>query len=286
MSPIFTVEEETLITQYQAFKLTSQQATSVEGGATIPVAPASFSPAFGGGRSATNTQELRYSLWPLPDGLQDPGIVQHRPGLTEIKGAPIAYALLNLRNQQIFSAMKIDPSTGIPNRGPQPCFTNFDWQKPADAPGNQYVLAIGREVTAGGGIKVNLAVLQIGASGERSSSTGNKLTVRFRQTGLQEAAANTTATQRAAAPPATAQRPRPPVASAGNQLPNDLGVLRNRLRAICDSGDSAEECSKKVENLLDARVGFLSRPFDLQNLNLGNDFMNMDNRRRRLEEQR
>jgi hypothetical protein len=103
----------------------------------------------------------------------------------ELRAAPIALVLLNLRYAQIGAALKIDPLTGLKRDRQEACLTNFNLAKPSDDPKNSYTLALTISVQANGSVSVGVAAAKIGLSGGGSTTTGHTLTVAFAQRSLE-----------------------------------------------------------------------------------------------------
>jgi hypothetical protein len=94
--------------------------------------------------------------------------------------------LLALRDALVLSAMRFDFSANPPKpRPPQPCFTDYNPDKPASDAGNTFKLALSITNDLTGGISIKVTVLNFSATGESKSTTGNTLTVSFIQHGLQ-----------------------------------------------------------------------------------------------------
>lgn len=144
----------------------------------VPIAPSgtiTFS------RQATNSQTLDYTLYAIPYKMQPDLQNVTAPTDDELRGAPIAQVLLNLRYAQIGAALKIDPLSGAARGSPEACLTNFSLAKPSDDPKNSYVLALSIVVGANGSVSVGVAAAKIGVSGGSTTTTGHTLTVSFAQ---------------------------------------------------------------------------------------------------------
>jgi hypothetical protein len=124
----------------------------------------------------TNTQELDYTLWPLASD-QQPSFPIPTP--EDLDKAPIAKALLALREALINSARKTSP-------GPQACFTDYNPAKPSDDPGNSFKLGLSFVNDVTGGFELTVWVLDFTATTETKGTTGNTLTVSFAQRGTQD----------------------------------------------------------------------------------------------------
>jgi hypothetical protein len=151
--------------------------------APIPIAP---SGTFSFSRATHNTQTLDYNLWPFEMTLQGADFLATRPPTQDdIKGAPIAAVLLNLRQAQITGATRTNYLTGDP-RWPQPCFTNYDPGKPGGDPGHKFTIGLTVTTSVSGSVSVGVSALKVGASGGQTTATGHSLTVTFVQRGLAE----------------------------------------------------------------------------------------------------
>jgi hypothetical protein len=95
------------------------------------------------------------------------------------KPAPIAEVLLSLREALINGAKK-SPSS----KGPQPCFTDYNPDKPAADAGNTFKLGLSFTTDATGGLEIKVGILDLTATTEWKGTTGNTLTVSFVQRGL------------------------------------------------------------------------------------------------------
>jgi hypothetical protein len=124
-------------------------------------------------RDVTNTEVLDYHLWPLEMSRQ-PLLMSTQP---DLDSAPIAKVLLSLREALIESAKK----TAI---GPQPCFTDYNPDKPAADAGNTFKLGLSFVNDLTGGFELSVGVLDLTATTESKGTTGNTLTVSFVQRGL------------------------------------------------------------------------------------------------------
>ncbi|MGO9137265.1 MAG: hypothetical protein ACLP9S_04690 [Syntrophales bacterium] len=159
-------------------------------GVTIPISGGTVTPSAGQTHETMDTQVLDYNLWPLP--LEDQrseltSYYKNRDIDKDVSGAPIALVLLDLRSALIQSAMKYDYSTTPPKqKSPQPCFTDYNPDKPAGDAGNLFKIGLTITNDSTGGISINVAPLSIGATGEAKSTTGNTLSVSFIQRGVQD----------------------------------------------------------------------------------------------------
>jgi hypothetical protein len=159
----------------------------VKFGLSVPLPGVTLGPSIGQSREKVNAQTLDFNLWPLVMSDQDPRLMGSMPSEVDIKSAPIARALLDLRNALILSATKLDYSTNPPKpRAPQPCFTDYDPANPSKDAGNLFKIAITTTLDSTGGLSVSVAPLTFTPSGEGKSITGNTLSVAFVQQGLQE----------------------------------------------------------------------------------------------------
>jgi hypothetical protein len=175
------------ISSVEATLLTTQDnSVGASGSVKIPVNLVTLTGGAGYSREVNNTQKLTYHLWPIYKPLpiaNELGVVTGPVTQDEWNKAPIAQALINLRNALVISSLVNPDGTGvIPHR--HQCFTDFNPDKPADDPKNSYQLAITitRDKKFNGGIGVSLANLD--ATSESKSITGNTLTVQFAQQDL------------------------------------------------------------------------------------------------------
>jgi hypothetical protein len=142
----------------------------------IPVSAVTIGPSASAKMDTTNTQTLTYNLWPVALGEQLSTL--GAPSQADIDGAPIAKVLLALRDAIIESAKK-----GV-GKGPQPCFADYNPQKPSSDAGNTFKLGLTFVTDTTGGIDVSVGVLDLNASTEMKGTTGNTLTIAFVQRGL------------------------------------------------------------------------------------------------------
>jgi hypothetical protein len=161
---------------------------SLNVGVTVPFHGGSGTLSGGVKKEFTNTQVLDYNLWPLEIALQNPDVSAQNPSEPDIKGAPIAQVLRDLRNALVLSAMRLDysNSNGPISRGPQPCFTDYDPDKPVSDAGNTFKIGLSVENNVNGGISITASLLNISASETITSTTGNTLTVSFVQQDLDQ----------------------------------------------------------------------------------------------------
>lgn len=185
------------ITQVQAdlsVLTTSEGGLSI--GATLPVSAVTTVGVSGSfSRSEQTTQTLRYNLWPLPNRrtgapLAVNPVASDLAGIVaDLQQAPIAATLLNLRNQQIISAMVTNPISQRLNPVARSCFANFNLAAPSTSPGN--LVTMGLTVTGSLGTKVSVGIgpVAVGLSDNYTRTTGNSLTISFAQPGIDEAMA-------------------------------------------------------------------------------------------------
>ena len=175
-------------------ELTTTDDTTVGGniGFTVPVDVVTIKGKAGTSKEISNTQKLDYSVWPAALDQQPDLKSLVPPSMEEIDSAPIASTLLSLRNSQIFSAMKfnpsrIDPKTGrsMANPRPQTCFYNVNPQDPTKS-NNTYTLGLSITHNPSGSLTISPAFVDVTLSGEKKSITGNKLTVTFFQHDVKE----------------------------------------------------------------------------------------------------
>jgi hypothetical protein len=160
--------------------------TGVKFGLSLPIPGGTVGPSIGQSKERVNAQTLDFNLWPLLMRDQDLAVIENMPSDADIKSAPIARALLDLRNALILSATKMDFSTSSPKpRAPLPCFTDYDPANPTKDAGNLFKIALTTTVDSTGGLSIGIAPLTFTGSGESKSITGNTLTVAFVQQGLQ-----------------------------------------------------------------------------------------------------
>jgi hypothetical protein len=157
--------------------------SNVKFGLTIPVLPVTLGPSVAVTNDTLNTQTLDYNLWPLATVDQEFLAGTKEPSTDELKKAPIAVALLDLRNALILAATKVDYKTGSP-RGPLPCFTDYNPGSPAADAGNSFKLQLQITFDPTAGLTVGIPPLTAGATVESKSVSGNTLTVTFLQRGV------------------------------------------------------------------------------------------------------
>ena len=95
--------------------------------------------------------------------------------------APIAQALLALRGALIDSALK-----SATNRKEQPCFTDYNPDKPGDDPGYSFKIAMTYLKDVNNSLEIKVWILDLTGGEEVKASTGNTLTVTFAQSGAKE----------------------------------------------------------------------------------------------------
>jgi hypothetical protein len=144
----------------------------------IPIRAVEVDPSGSLKTDVTNTQTLDYNLWPLSANQQE--LANSKPSDDEINKAPIAKVLLSLREVLINSARKSQ------NLEPQPCFTDYNPDKPSADAGNTFKLALSFVNDVTGGFELSIGVLDLTASTESKGTTGNTLTVSFVQHGMKE----------------------------------------------------------------------------------------------------
>ena len=172
-------------------------------------------------KEVADVQILRYHLWPYRDSADQLVAYYGLPSTAEIDGAPIAGAILTLRNQQVYAAMKWNPSLRAPVAGPQSCFTNYDPVKTVDGEKHTFSIGITTTYDANGQLSVGLGPVSLGGSGETKSITGQMLLVSFEQRGLADV-------KKASGPAATGKpagrlAPPPPTPPGGGH--SQRGVL-------------------------------------------------------------
>ena len=100
---------------------------------------------------ATNSQTLTYNLWPL-EMTRQPQLNSVSVESKELQNAPIAQVLLSLREALINSAKKSA-------KGPLPCFTDYNPDKPSADAGNTFKLALTFVTDVSGGIDISVGIL-------------------------------------------------------------------------------------------------------------------------------
>lgn len=172
---------------------TLDSSSGLKVGIAVPFTGGSVSPSAGLTHETVDSQVLDYNLWPLPWENQNSEFTNiKKPDPSDkddkdILSAPIAQVLLALRSALIQSAMKCDYSTGpCKEKSPQPCFTDYNLDKPAGDAGDLFKIALSITNDTTGGILINVGPITFGATGEAKSMTGNTLYVSFIQRGVQD----------------------------------------------------------------------------------------------------
>jgi hypothetical protein len=150
--------------------LTTTASTSASGtvGANLPiVAPGqSIGPSLTVSRNVDNTQELNFTLYPIPV----------KPNFTytsKDSRSAISDALFNLRTSLIRGATF-----------PGACLATYNWRDVKTDKGGSFKLGLTVTSDVKGGVDIKLAPVSANVSGEAKSVTGNTLTVMFQQTGI------------------------------------------------------------------------------------------------------
>lgn len=146
----------------------------------IPWNGATIGPSGEATKGATNTQVLTYNLWLSDSNLQSfKSANKAAVDQTDIADAPIASVLLSLRDALINGAKKREGEL-------QPCFTNYNPDKPAADAGHSFKL--GLTFVKGGkyGLAIKVGIVDLTVGTEWKSTNGNTLTVAFVQNGLGE----------------------------------------------------------------------------------------------------
>lgn len=156
---------------------TFEHVSGVSVGLKIPVSVVTLGPSAAVKQDVTNTEELVYNLWPLQAARPSADSMTGPVKPDELDGAPIAQVLLALRHALIVSAQKSSP-------GPQPCFTDYNQDKPAADPGNTFKVGLTFVTDASGGLDIKVGILDLSGSVEAKGTTGNTLTVSFVQRGV------------------------------------------------------------------------------------------------------
>ena len=105
------------------------------------------------------------------------GLIKEPVKPDELASAPLAQVLLALRHALIVSAQQSSP-------GPQPCFTDYNQDKPATDAGNTFKVALTFVTDANGRLDIKVGILDLTASVEAKGTTGNTLTISFIQRGV------------------------------------------------------------------------------------------------------
>jgi hypothetical protein len=156
---------------------TIEHISGVNLGLKIPVSAVTLGPSAGVKRDVTNTEELVYNLWPLQAARPGADVLTAPVKSDELDGAPIAQVLLALRHALIVGAQRSSP-------GPQPCFTDYNQDKPAADPGNTFKVGLTFVTDATGGLDIKVGILDLSGSLEAKGTTGNTLTISFVQRGV------------------------------------------------------------------------------------------------------
>ncbi len=165
--------------------VTNERITDRKVGLSIPVHTVTLGASLEDKSDITNTEVLDYNLWLLPAKLQH--LKVERISDSELAAAPIARALIALRTAIILSATKKDFSFDPPkDRQQQPCFADFNLDKPAGDAGNTYKMALSIISDGSGGVSIDAGIITAGATSETKSTTGNSLTVSFVQGDLEQ----------------------------------------------------------------------------------------------------
>jgi hypothetical protein len=179
------------ISQVKAELLTTiDNTTDFKLGLKIPIHLGAVSPSGEYKNIAGTTQTLTYNLWPLADQsklFED--LKQHPISSDDLQKrlgtAPIATTLLNLREALVLGAVKRSLLVGTPpGEDMQPCFWDFNPEKPSSDAGNSFKLGLNVTHDATIGLSISAMILTAGATGESKSVTGNTLTVMFVQSRL------------------------------------------------------------------------------------------------------
>ena len=166
--------------------------TAAKLGLTLPVVPVTVGPSAGISGDTLNAQTLDYNLWPLAASDQAflPQI-KHWPEsspdydalIPALNKAPIAIALLELRNALILAATAKDYSTDR-LRQAQPCFTDYNPTSPSADAGNSFKLQLQITSDPSVGITMGVPTLNLSFTQDNKSVSGNTLTVTFVQRGV------------------------------------------------------------------------------------------------------
>lgn len=171
---------------------TLDKTTAAKLGLTLPIVPVTLGPSAGVTGDILNAQTLDYNLWPLASRDQafllpvkrwpesSPDYDALIPALNK---APIAIALLELRNALILAATKTDYATSQ-QRGAQACFTDYNPMNPSADAGNSFKLQLQVTSDPSVGITIGVPPLNLSYSQDNKSVSGNTLTVTFVQRGV------------------------------------------------------------------------------------------------------
>lgn len=152
------------------------------GSATFPVGEVSLGPSAGYSNERTLTQTLTYNLW--LSRFQNPDVLKGYGSEDDLKSAPIAKALIDLRNGLIQGARQYRV-TKAGQQVPQACFVDYNLEKPASDVGNTFEMAVQVVDDTSTGLTIKFLVLSLGASTDDKRTTGNTITVSFVQSDLQ-----------------------------------------------------------------------------------------------------
>ena len=146
----------------------------------IPWNGATIGPTGEATKGTTNTQVLTYNLWLTDSNLQAfKDASKAAGGQTDMTEAAIASVLLSLRDALINGAKKREGEL-------QPCFTNYNPDKPAGDAGHTFKLGLTFVKGGKAGLAIKVGIVDLTAGTEWKSTTGNTLTVAFVQRGLED----------------------------------------------------------------------------------------------------
>lgn len=152
-----------------------------------------------------NAQTLDYVLWPLAASDQPAAFMGQQFDAADVDKAPIAKVLLSLRDALILSALKYEyPLDPQKRRKPQPCFLDYNPEKPGGDAGHSFKIALAFTKDPSGGISIALALPvspTFSITGESKATTGNSITVTFIQEGIGALQAKKDAYDKACAEP-------------------------------------------------------------------------------------
>jgi len=166
--------------------------TAAKLGLTFPILPVTLGPSAGTTSDTLNAQTLDYNLWPLATSDQTFLLpVKHWPEsspdydalIPALNKAPIAIALLELRNALILAATTTDYSTNK-QREAQACFTDYNPASPSADAGNSFKLQLQVTNDPSVGITIGVPPLNLSYSQDNKSVSGHTLTVTFVQRGV------------------------------------------------------------------------------------------------------
>lgn len=149
--------------------LTTTNSTGASGtvGAGFALSPGnSIGPSLTASRTVDNTQELDFTLYPIP---VEPTFTY----TSEDTRSAISEALLNLRTSLIRGATY-----------PGACLATYNWRDVKTDKGGSFKLGLTVTSDVKGGVDIKLAPVSANVSGEAKSVTGNTLTVSFQQAGI------------------------------------------------------------------------------------------------------